>query len=118
MHDPTIILVYVDDIVLTVSNSSLITKLKSLLHATFSIKDLGPIKYYLGLEFSRTLARIFVHKCKYALDLLEKFSFSDSKPFSIHMEQHLKLHDSHAPFLNDITAYWCLIGKLQYMTMT
>lgn len=50
----TALLVYVDDIVLTGNASTEINHVKSFLHSTFRIKDLGNLKYFLGLEVSRT----------------------------------------------------------------
>lgn len=50
----TVAVVYVDDILLTGDNLTIIADLKAALRAKFSIKDLGEAKYYLGLEVSRT----------------------------------------------------------------
>lgn len=58
----TLVVIYVDDILVTGSNSAEITKLKLLLDTSFSIKDLGPVKYYLGFEFSRSSQGKFVHE--------------------------------------------------------
>lgn len=65
--DTTLVVVYVDDILVTGSNCSKLQKLKAMLQQCFSIKDLGPMKFYIGLEFSRTAAGIFVHQRKYIL---------------------------------------------------
>ncbi|GJU01056.1 retrovirus-related pol polyprotein from transposon TNT 1-94 [Tanacetum coccineum] len=51
--DALVLLIYVDDILLAGNNFSLITDIKDQLHQTFSIKDLGPFHYYLGIEFLR-----------------------------------------------------------------
>ncbi|GJX00606.1 retrovirus-related pol polyprotein from transposon TNT 1-94, partial [Tanacetum coccineum] len=47
------LLVYVDDILLADNNQSLLNSIKQQLHETFSIKDLGPLHYYLGIEILR-----------------------------------------------------------------
>ena len=44
------LLVYVDDIVLASNDSEASTDFKAYLHSYFSIKDLGPLKYFLGIE--------------------------------------------------------------------
>ena len=44
------LLVYVDDIVLVGNDSSACREFKDYLHACFSIKDLCPLKYFLGIE--------------------------------------------------------------------
>ncbi|GKD68088.1 retrovirus-related pol polyprotein from transposon TNT 1-94 [Tanacetum coccineum] len=53
--DSLILLIYVDDFLLTSNNSVLISKIKDQLHYTFSIKDLGALHCYLGIEFSEEL---------------------------------------------------------------
>jgi hypothetical protein len=45
-----LLLVYVDDIVITGTDSNLIEHLKQNLQASFHMKDLGPLTYFLGLE--------------------------------------------------------------------
>lgn len=45
-------IVYVDDILITRNSVDLINQVKSFLHSRFKIKDLGPIKYFLGLELA------------------------------------------------------------------
>ena len=45
-----ILLVYVDDIIVPVSDQEAITTIKQLLHTTFHMKDLGQLTYFLGLE--------------------------------------------------------------------
>ena len=48
-----LLVVYVDDIVITESDSKGILSLKSLLHSQFRTKDLGMLKYFLGIEVFR-----------------------------------------------------------------
>ena len=48
----------------------------------FALKDLGPLSYFLGLQFEYTLTGIFDHQSKYAKDLLIKFNMLDCKPCS------------------------------------
>lgn len=54
-----VILVYVDDIVITGTDCGLITKLQKLLHATFHMKNLGQLTYFLGLEVHHQANSIF-----------------------------------------------------------
>lgn len=53
------LLAYVDDIIITDSNQSMIDSLKTFLHSQFKLKDLGKLKYFLGLEIARTHNGIF-----------------------------------------------------------
>ena len=48
------LLVYVDDVLLASDNILEIERLKTFLDAKFTIKDLGPLKYFLGLEVARS----------------------------------------------------------------
>ncbi|CAM8876561.1 unnamed protein product [Rhodiola kirilowii] len=63
-------MVYVDDVVLTGTSISLIEAIKIFIHDKFRIKDLGALKYFLGLEVARNSTGIFLHQRKYAIDLL------------------------------------------------
>lgn len=52
--------VYVDDMLITGDNLELIEETKVTLQQAFKIKDLGELKYFLGIEFSRSEQRIFM----------------------------------------------------------
>ena len=47
-------LVYVDDILIASSDIAAVTKLKQFLDAQFKLKDLGPVRYFLGLEIAKS----------------------------------------------------------------
>ena len=66
----TIVLIYVDDLVLTGTDLAEIQQLNQSLDAKFSIKDLGILKYFLGFEVARSTSGIVLHQRKYCLDLL------------------------------------------------
>lgn len=66
----TFILVYVDDIVSTGIDNAGIDILKGYLHNKFRIKDLGPLKYFLGLEVARSSSGIFLSQWKFTLEIL------------------------------------------------
>lgn len=50
------LLVYVDDILITGSDSKEIAALVSSLHNTFALKDLGELNYFLGIQVTKTTA--------------------------------------------------------------
>ena len=63
-----LLVVYVDDIVITRSDS--IPSLKSFLQSRFHTKDLGMQRYFLGIEVMRSKHEIFLSQRKYVFDLL------------------------------------------------
>ena len=75
-----ILIVYVDDIVLTGDDCNELEKLKGKLAEEFEIKDLGALKYFLGMEFARSKEGIFVNQRKYVLDLLDETGMLGCKP--------------------------------------
>lgn len=64
------VLVYVDDIIITGDSSSEIDTFVHRLHSEFSLKDLGPLNYFFGIEVHRSSAGE-LHLCqkKYILNL-------------------------------------------------
>ena len=63
------LLLYLDDVVLVKNDSIANEELKDYLnsHTCFSIKDLGPLKYFPNIEIAHGLSRIFFFQCKYTL---------------------------------------------------
>lgn len=113
----TALLVYVDDIVLTGNASTEINHVKSFLHSTFRIKDLGNLKYFLGLEVSRTNKGIHLSQRKYALDILADTGMLAAKPFTTPMMKDTKpLYDTTSP-PHDPTAFRRLIGRSTFKSI-
>lgn len=67
----TAVLIYVDDILLIGNGLQKMECLKKFLLKSFPIKDLGDLKYFLGIEFSLLKKGIFMSQRKYALDILQ-----------------------------------------------
>ena len=58
------IVVYVDDIILTGDDVSEMNQLKTSILSTFEIKDLGTLRYFLGMEVARSKKGIVVSQRK------------------------------------------------------
>lgn len=114
----TVILIYVDDILITGNNIQEMEQLKAFLLKRFRIKDLGDLKYFLGIEFARSKKGIFVSQKKYALDILQDSGLLGARPDSFPMEQNLALTSTDGALLNDPTKYRRLVGRLIYLTVT
>ena len=67
-----LLVVYVDDIIIIGDDMEGISSLKSFLHGQFHTKDLGMLKYFLGIEVMRSKHGIFLSQRKYVLDLLSE----------------------------------------------
>ncbi|CAH9076817.1 unnamed protein product [Cuscuta europaea] len=117
-HDFVCIMVYVDDLLIAGNNSSLVGAIKKHLAACFPIKDLGRLKYFLGLEVARSPTGIFLCQRKYTLDLLDELGMSGCKPSDFPMEAHHKPPVSTSPLFSQPERYRRVIGKLIYLTLT
>ena len=110
-------MVYVDDIVITGSDSTGISSLKSFLQDQFHTKDLGMLRYFLGVEVMRSKHGIFLSQRKYVLDLLSETRKLGAKPCSSPMAPGIHLTRKDELF-DDPKRYRRLVGKLNYLTVT
>ncbi|GAB2269615.1 hypothetical protein Dimus_038779 [Dionaea muscipula] len=113
-----ILLVYVDDIILTGTNDDLIRELRTSLHDHFHMKDLGTLTYFLGLEVHRSSKGIFLNQNKYTQDLIALAKLQDSTSVATPMEMNVKLTRDDGNDLPDPTEYRQLVGSLIYLTIT
>ena len=77
-----LLVVYVDDIVITGCDAKGISSCKSFLQSQFHTKDLGMLRYFLAIEVMRSKQGIFLSQKKYVLDLLSEIGKSGVKPCS------------------------------------
>eukprot|EP00253_Pinus_taeda_P007091 PITA_07091 len=116
-HDSLLILVlYVDDLLITGSLASAIATVKRALHDRFLITDMGPLHFFLGLEISEDATGIKLSQAKYARDLLEIFRMTDCKPAPTPFLSRVRLEDGGDTPLVDNTLYRQLVGSLLYLT--
>ncbi|CAN1852203.1 Retrovirus-related Pol polyprotein from transposon TNT 1-94 [Linum perenne] len=113
-----VLLVYVDDIILAGNNVEEIEEVKSYLKSVFKIKDLGSLKYFLGLEVSRSSKGIVINQRKYCIELLNDAGFLEAKDCKTPMEVNTKFRAKEGEPLPNPADYRALIGKLHYLTIT
>ncbi|RVW70033.1 Retrovirus-related Pol polyprotein from transposon RE2 [Vitis vinifera] len=85
------LVVYVDDIVITDSDQNGIQKLKQHFFTHFQTKDLGKLKYFLGIEIAQSSSGVVLSQRKYALDILEETGMLDCKSVDTPMDPNVKL---------------------------
>ncbi|KAJ9538525.1 hypothetical protein OSB04_031258 [Centaurea solstitialis] len=113
-----LLLLYVDDMIITGSDSTGIASLKQSLSSAFEMKDLGKLHYFLGLEVLSDVSGTYLCQAKYISDLLSKAGLSDTKVASTPLEYNLHLTPSAGTPLQDPTRYRQLVGSLVYLTVT
>jgi hypothetical protein len=81
-----LISLYVDDLIITRSATSLIDEIKRQLSQEFEMKDLGQMHYCLGIEVWREDGKTLITQSKYAKELIKRFNMNDCKPMSTPLE--------------------------------
>jgi Reverse transcriptase (RNA-dependent DNA polymerase) len=113
-----ILIIYVDDMIITGNDIEEIQHLESQLSKEFEMKNLGGLKYFLGIEVSRNEKGIFLSQRKYVLDLLTEVGMLDCKPADTPMIQNTKLEMNPSQVSTNKERYQRLVGKLIYLSHT
>nr|CAN62086.1 hypothetical protein VITISV_035123 [Vitis vinifera] len=114
----TTLIVYVDDMVVTGNDPEERKALQNYLSREFKMKDLGPLKYFLGIEVSQSSEGFFLSQRKYALDLLQETGMSGCQPVNTPIEKCLKLCVEPNQVSTDKGRYQRLVGRLMYLAHT
>ena len=80
------ILVYIKDIIIAGNDSLHCQALKDFLQSYFHIKNLGTLKYFLGLGVAQSSSGIFIFQWKYTLDILQESGMLGTKPIDFSMQ--------------------------------
>ena len=96
---------YVDDIVITGTYSTLITRLQQHLQASFHMKDLGPLTYFLGLKVHTDSTGIFLNQHKYTQDLITLAGLQDTSYSETPFEVNTKYRSKEGDLLPDPTVF-------------
>lgn len=116
--DTAYLLLYVDDMILSASSSSLLQRIIDRLQAEFKVKDMGPLKYFLGIEVQRTADGFVLSQSKYATDVLERAGMANCKAVDTPADAKPKLSSDEGPLFQDSSWYRSIAGALQYLTLT
>lgn len=121
-HSPSgevvVLLVYVDDIIMTGNDDKERQTLRQCLAKEFEIKELGRPKYFLGIEVAYSKQGIFISQQKYITDLLKETGMTACKPATILIDPNTKLSKAEEDIEVDNERYQRLIGRLIYLSHT
>ena len=106
---------YVDDILVTGNDEKDKNTLKQCLAKEFEIKDLGKLKYFLGIEMAQSKQVIFISQQKYVIDLLKETGMMASKTIATPIEQNHRLSEALEEKKVDRKMYQRLVGILIYL---
>ena len=112
------ILVYVDDLIISGNDSTAISDFKKYLSDCFHMKDLGLLKYFLGIEVARSNEGIFLCQRKYTLDIIAESGLLGACPAGFPIEQNHSLATANGDLLQDPEIYRRLVGRLIYLSFT
>lgn len=113
-----ILIVYVDDILISGGDVQGIDETKTYLQQHFVIKDMGRPKYFLGIEIAHSKSGVSLCQQKYAIDLLKETGLLGTKPADTPMDVNPSVWDDNGELLEDKAKYRRLVGKLIYLTVT
>uniref|UniRef100_A0A803PM38 Integrase catalytic domain-containing protein n=1 Tax=Cannabis sativa TaxID=3483 RepID=A0A803PM38_CANSA len=74
-----LVLIYVDDIIITGNNSAVMQTFINKLNQQFALKDLGKLHYFLGIEVNRDATGMYLSQPKYIEELLKKMNMINLK---------------------------------------
>jgi len=114
----TILLVYVNDILLTGNDVKVIDELLSTLNKHFDMRNLGLLQDFLSIEFHHHSNGMFLSQQAYAKSILQRAGMTDCKSYSTPSTiKKLSLTDKDPP-IGDKALYQSIVGGLQYLTIT
>jgi len=114
----TLLLLYVDDMLITGDDAEHISLVKRHLSQQFQMTDLGPLSYFLGIEVSRSDKGYYISQSKYIQDLIARSGITDTRTAVTPMDIHLQLRPTDGTPLEDPARYRHIVGSLVYLTVT
>ena len=104
--------------IITGDDSQFIAFVKQRLNETSLMSDLGPLRYFLGLEVTSTSDGISLSQENYTQDLLSHAALTDHHTVDTPMELNVHLRPTNGAPLANHTRYPQLVGSLVYLGIT
>ena len=116
--DTILLLLYMDDMIITGDDLSDIQELKDFLSQQFEMKDLGHLSYFLSLKITHSTDGLYITQAKYAFELLSRAGLNGSKTVDTLVELNAHLTLLGGKPLSNPSLYRRLVGSLVYLTVT
>ena len=113
-RDRTLLLLYVDDMLIMGDDAGHISVLKKQLGELFQMSDLGPLSYFLGIEVQHSPKGYFLCQSKYTEDLIGCSGIGDNRIADTPLDLHLQLRPTDGTPLEDPSRYRHIVGSLIY----
>ena len=111
-----IILLWVDDLIIAASDQKTLNDFKTNFAQRFKIKDLGPLTWFLGIQFKVCKDSVSLDQSLYVKTLLSRFNANDMTPCSIPCDPSIyELLREPSPLLENPTVYREMVGSYIYL---
>nr|GEV39324.1 ribonuclease H-like domain-containing protein [Tanacetum cinerariifolium] len=114
--DIAYLLLYVDDIILTLSSSAFLQRIIASLHNEFAMKDLGSLNYFLGISAQRSASGLFLSQSKFIEEILERAHMQNCNLCRTPVDTESKLGSDGDP-VSDPTLYRSLVGAFSILPL-
>ena len=112
------LLLYVDDMILSASSTSLLQHIIKRLHDAFAVKDMGPVRHFLGISVRHHQHGFFLSQAQYAEDILQRAGMEHCNAVATPADTKPKPSTSDGKLIDDATSYRSIADALQYLTLT
>ena len=120
-----IMAIHVDDCTITGNNNDLIQQYKKKIQSKYSLTDLGPINWLLGIKVTRDreAKTISLSQSSYIDSILTRFNFADCKPVATPMDPSMRFSKDQCPQTTEEIAemrkvpYLEAVGSLNYLAV-
>ena len=113
-----LVALYVDDLLIASRSPEVITKIKNALNIYYSMKDLGRVKKFLGLNIEQDDKKISLSLHDYICQAASSSGVDTSHSTSTSLSKYIPIFDDQSPPLPDITVYQSIVGQLLFISNT